>query len=125
MQKKRIRVDIVSTKSHPSKDPLNDVLQLTVTDTGCGMENIQKCVNAFQTSKDGKATKNRDQQNANNNFSGRYGIGLTLCLLHAQATCADKFYVTLLALKHMHTRYQSAVSLRHPKCFCSSAVLRV
>jgi len=84
MQKKRIRVDIVSAKSHPSKDRFNDVLQLTVTDTGCGMENIQKCVNAFQTSKDGKATKNRDQQNINSNTSGRYGIGLTLCLLHAQ-----------------------------------------
>lgn len=94
-QKKRIRVDIkpfttsggvvgVSTSAGPSNGQHRDgVLQVTVTDTGCGMENIQKCVNAFQSSKDG----DRDQivrSHNNNNTSGRYGIGLTLCLLHAQ-----------------------------------------
>jgi DNA topoisomerase VI subunit B len=96
-QKKRIRVDIkpfttsggfvgVSTAAFPSNEQNRDsVLQVTVTDTGCGMENIQNCVNAFQSSKDGdEIIRNYNNITFNNNSSGRYGIGLTLCLLHAQ-----------------------------------------
>ena len=88
---KRIRVDIKpfsdnensdnsSIASSRSKTHSNDILQLTVTDTGHGMENIQSCVNAFQTSK-GRSNDNDSTQDVS---SGRYGIGLTLCLLHAQ-----------------------------------------
>ncbi len=88
---KRIRVDlrpfgiredsddgsIASSRSHA-----DDILQLTVTDTGCGIENIQNCVNAFQTSKGGDTINGNET--TNDVSSGRYGIGLTLCLLHAQ-----------------------------------------
>lgn len=88
---KRIRVDIKplsnnegydssSIASSRSKMHSNDVLQLTVTDTGHGMENIQSCVNPFQTNKGGSDGNDSTQDIS----SGRYGIGLTLCLLHAQ-----------------------------------------
>lgn len=52
----------------------DDTLQITVSDNGGGMKDIQACVNAFQSSKG----------NDDTNTAGRYGIGLTLCLLHAQ-----------------------------------------
>ena len=86
-QKKRIRVDIrsfhdtegIDEESQRSNKSCGEILQLTVTDTGCGMENIQNCVNAFQTSKGGKGNSSPAEVS-----SGRYGIGLTLCLLHAQ-----------------------------------------
>ena len=89
-QKSRIRVDIrqltdsgnsvnISTPDYPSKGCCDDILQVTVTDTGCGMENIHKCVNAFHRNK-----KGRQISKAYSHTSGRYGIGLTLCLLHAQ-----------------------------------------
>lgn len=54
----------------------DELLRVTVTDNGCGMDSIQDCVMAFHTS---KAASNQQQQTA-----GRYGMGLTLCLLHAQ-----------------------------------------
>ena len=101
--KKRIRVDIRppatnggfndnSTAASSSKEHRDGVLQVTVSDNGCGMENIQNCVNAFQSSKGGsQVTSNYNNNNNNSNSSsssnhtsGRYGIGLTLCLLHAQ-----------------------------------------
>jgi hypothetical protein len=102
-------------------DDDTEILRVTVSDNGCGMFDIQKCVSAFQTSKahasliersyenskekEGKKTvcpKKKKQKKAtskaNNTPSdatsatsvyegktaGRYGIGLTLCLLHAQ-----------------------------------------
>ena len=82
--KKRIRVDIRSPSTNGGSRP-DGVLQITVTDNGCGMENIQKSVNAFQSTKDGDRHPigNRHGNNRNHT-SGRYGIGLTLCLLHAQ-----------------------------------------
>ncbi len=93
-QKRRIRVDIRSfhdtegleEESKSAKKSRGEILQLTVTDTGCGMENIQNCVNAFQTSKGGKHHGNGSSNNSSSAevSSGRYGIGLTLCLLHAQ-----------------------------------------
>lgn len=65
----RIKVEILPY------DGGRDALQIVVSDNGCGMESIQDCVNAFRSSKNGS----HDQQTA-----GRYGIGLTLSLLHAQ-----------------------------------------
>ena len=88
---KRIRVDI---RPFIEKEGFDDestgscrdgALQLTVTDTGCGMENIQSCVNAFQSSKGrNRLSRNSDDETVDGILSGRYGIGLTLCLLHAQ-----------------------------------------
>ena len=49
-----------------------NTLQVTVSDNGVGMVDIQECVTAF------KSTKGNDET------AGRYGIGLTLCLLHSQ-----------------------------------------
>ena len=96
-QKKRIRVEIQpfhdtgafdeeSLTSSPSKRSHSEILKLTVTDNGCGMENIQNCVNAFQTSKGGENRRNENIGNSSvaDASCGRYGIGLTLCLLHAQ-----------------------------------------
>jgi len=68
------KVHRVKVEIRPYQDDSNgDTLQVTVSDNGCGMKDIQACVNAFQSSKIGEA-----------NTAGRYGIGLTLCLLHAQ-----------------------------------------
>jgi hypothetical protein len=110
---KRIKIEI----SRPPNDAdsnndnnNNSILQVTVSDNGCGMESIQDCVNAFHSSKRGDdddddddesdnnssinvnnstSSKNNNNNNNNNNnsenhTSGRYGIGLTLCILHAQ-----------------------------------------
>ena len=82
---KRIVVDI----RPPQNDPHNDsILQVTVSDNGCGIENVQDCVNAFHSSKRGGDEEgdnsNNNSSNSKNYTSGRYGIGLTLCILHAQ-----------------------------------------
>jgi hypothetical protein len=53
------------------------LLRISVIDNGIGMENVQKCVDAFQTSKGADSTDP-------SHTAGRYGIGLTLTLLHAQ-----------------------------------------
>lgn len=68
---KRVRVTI---EKFEEKEGDKDLLEVTVTDNGSGMENIEDCVEAFRT------TKGRDEGRT----AGRYGIGLTLCLLHAQ-----------------------------------------
>lgn len=52
-----------------------DVLRITVTDNGCGMEDIEKCVCPFESNKMSSEVRQ---------MAGRYGIGLTLCMLHAQ-----------------------------------------
>ena len=68
----------VKIEIYPYDDPQygtdENILQLKISDTGVGMDDIQKCVDAFRTSKDEGAS----------HTAGRYGIGLTLCLLHAQ-----------------------------------------
>lgn len=86
-----------------------EILRVTVSDNGCGMEDMQGCVEAFRSSKAGNnnSTNNRvssstaktskQSKKQSKSFckqkkkqeeqlmtSGRYGIGLTLCLLHAQ-----------------------------------------
>ena len=138
---KRVRVSIEkvvnsadsnrkSNNSHQFDDDDDNLLRVTVSDNGCGMIDIEKCVSAFSSSKAGGGgglgmehgvapqsektnskqqqlphSKNKDNKNQtrsntfNNNTNsknnsdrynsqsataGRYGIGLTLCLLHAQ-----------------------------------------
>jgi hypothetical protein len=82
-----------------------EILRVTVLDNGCGMNDIQASVDAFHTSKAHAARAIRsanqdtdsdyDDDDDDNNkgastasgegrTAGRYGIGLTLCLLHAQ-----------------------------------------
>jgi len=111
---KRVRVKITS-ESVPVASKMMNCLRLEVSDNGCGMEDIDKCVSAFssnkQQTKDGrndndvgekvwsemqsigkkkKVDKTKKQSSSNNNgstenyTSGRYGVGLTLCILHAQ-----------------------------------------
>jgi hypothetical protein len=71
----RVKVEILPYNENGSDDGDDkSPLQVTVSDNGSGMKDIQACVNAFQSSKGGDDT----------NTAGRYGIGLTLCLLHAQ-----------------------------------------
>lgn len=71
-------------------DSRNEILQISVLDNGVGMDNIQNCVNAFHSSKrlgiDGDDSKEAELQT-----SGRYGIGLTLCLLHAQRLIPNSY----------------------------------
>jgi DNA topoisomerase VI, subunit B len=76
-----------------------ELLRVVVSDNGCGMEDVEKCVSVFSSSKnqddfiscsggavtinDTTASKN-SQQPAVLGTAGRYGLGLTLCILHAQ-----------------------------------------
>jgi Histidine kinase-, DNA gyrase B-, and HSP90-like ATPase len=89
-----------------------EILRVTVSDNGCGMHDIQACVGAFHSSKaynsttkttatkttklqEKNGTKSRAVDRASDAASpqpqtaGRYGIGLTLCLLHAQRLVPD------------------------------------
>lgn len=86
-----------SASPGPSDDEESgdELLRVTVTDNGCGMENIQDCVTAFHTS---KATVNQEQQTA-----GRYGMGLTLCLLHAQRLVGESCTVITSATSFQKT----------------------
>jgi hypothetical protein len=98
---KRIKIEISPPPNDADNNNNNSILQVTVSDNGCGMESIQDCVNAFHSSKRGddsinvnNSTNSKNNNNSNNNntnntnsknhTSGRYGIGLTLCILHAQ-----------------------------------------
>lgn len=85
---KRIRVVIEQMNNEHDEEytEANHVLRVTVSDNGIGMENIQDCVNAFRTSKAGNGEENEETVE---NTAGRYGIGLTLCLLHAQRLVPD------------------------------------
>lgn len=126
---KRVRVSITSATVPVARDNDNDTdsgvsiperscLRIEVSDNGCGMADIDYCVSAFSSNKNGlvsnvdsqaskkstkrkpllsvvknadekKATGGKEKQktssDSNDNYtSGRYGVGLTLCLLHAQ-----------------------------------------
>jgi len=84
---------------------VDHVLRVTVSDNGISMENIQDCVNAFRTSKAG----NDAEEEAAENTAGRYGIGLTLCLLHAQRlipeSCASITSATTESLQFTRASY--------------------
>ena len=71
-QIRRVRVDF--SQVSPT------ILRVTVSDNGCGMSCIQDCVEAFRSNK-GESEASAAKQSKT---AGRYGIGLTLCLLHAQ-----------------------------------------
>lgn len=95
---KRVRVEIQEFRAARQRsvdegleeNEDSEILRITVTDNGCGMKNIQACVNAFHTSKAHASQEATEAESGTNNESteaqtaGRYGIGLTLCLLHAQ-----------------------------------------
>lgn len=59
----------------------NEFLNVTVRDNGIGMSSIKDCILQFSTTKTGN-----DEENvgAGTNTAGRYGMGLTLSLLHAR-----------------------------------------
>jgi len=87
---KRVRVFIQESKSCDAAlsetqelqgQYANSLLRVTVSDNGCGIENIDECVNAFQSTK----------TSTSDNTAGRYGIGLTLCLLHAQRLVPNSY----------------------------------
>ena len=63
-----------------------NTLQVIVTDNLSGMVDIQECVNAF------KSTKGKDET------VGRYGVGLTLCVLHAQRLVPNSYACITLSL---------------------------
>lgn len=79
----RVRVEIT-----PYQDSGKDceVLQITVSDNGCGMTDIHNCVNAFQSTKSGDGVAAGSQEKT----AGRYGLGLTLSMVHSQRLCPFK-----------------------------------
>ena len=127
---KRVRVEIKPTQIPIDNDDgendgntaTMDCLRVKISDNGCGMEDVDNCVSAFRSSKNGADTDNsgtkrssplrqdssekiktnanlskserkhksiisRSRANEHDSTpftSGRYGVGLTLCLLHAQ-----------------------------------------
>lgn len=91
---RRIKVVIERTneahQDHDDDDYVqgNHVLRVQVIDNGCGMKDIQECVNAFRTS-NASSNQEGNEQAVNQNTAGRYGIGLTLCLLHSQRLVPD------------------------------------
>jgi predicted ATP-dependent serine protease len=149
-----VRVEIKPTQISISDGDENDddddatksmeCLRVKVSDNGCGMEDIDACVSAFRSTKNGVDTgdidgqcssqqqQSRGKQNkngkqskskskkkkessssANNNHasssssssytSGRYGVGLTLCLLHAQRLVPNS--VTLIVTSTKSSDY--------------------
>ena len=80
---RRVKIEI-----HPWDDISDrELLLLKVSDNGVGMDNIQNAVDAFQSNKQSLQT------------AGRYGIGLTLSLLHAQRLVRNSYAVITSATK--------------------------
>jgi DNA topoisomerase VI subunit B len=88
--------------SDDASDDEPELLKVTVTDNGCGMESIQSCVNAFHTSKGQHSEDSSSTQDSveESQTAGRYGIGLTLCLLHAQRLVPDSIASIRSATTH-------------------------
>ena len=92
-----------TTTSSSKRKRMRELLLVTVTDNGVGMTNIQNCVDAFRSSKANSSNatvgtnrkqpkntpKSKQQPQQEHMTAGRYGIGLTLCLLHAQRLVPD------------------------------------
>jgi hypothetical protein len=102
----------VSARSNDDDDdsgrsiPERSCLRVEVSDNGCGMADIDYCVSAFGSNKNGTTRRGangerrkseegteeniersiaKNSNGGNDDYtSGRYGVGLTLCLLHAQ-----------------------------------------
>lgn len=86
-----------------------ELLRVSVNDNGVGMSSIEDCVEAFRTSKRSNdsfppgnsqstvdsmsgsvgAAKSQPKPLGEGRTAGRYGIGLTLCLLHSQRLCPN------------------------------------
>lgn len=93
-QPKRVRVVIEEHEKEGEtvvENNRGEILRVTVTDNGCGMHDIAACVGAFHTSKAGPQQHQPASEKTNDaqQTAGRYGIGLTLCLLHAQRLVPD------------------------------------
>jgi anti-sigma regulatory factor (Ser/Thr protein kinase) len=71
----RVKVEILPYE-HDDK-----ILKIQVSDNGVGMASIQECVDVFQSSKGRSESKT----------AGRYGVGLTLCVLHAQRLVSNSY----------------------------------
>lgn len=111
---KRVRVDI-----QPAKEE-DHMLRVTVTDNGCGMKDIQSCVDPFRTSKGGK----QHDSTTESNTAGRYGIGLTLCLLHAQRLVRGSCAVIRSATAEQEewTTFQCVVDADRDKIQCTTRI---
>ena len=81
----RVKVEIQPYKNDDDNDNNDDILQVTISDNGCGMVDVQACVGAFQSTKNGNgSTSSTTSSHHHHHTAGRYGIGLTLCLVHGQ-----------------------------------------
>lgn len=145
---KRVRVKIEAEEFMPTP-PLDgaktmDCLRITVSDNGVGMEDVDACVMVFSSNKNGGDTSKSGNGNLRNKAdkaskkkkppksanvkttegdgytSGRYGLGLTLCLLHAQhsvpgsVTCITS---TTATSKHwIRSTYQVDMDADHVRC---------
>ncbi len=130
---KRVRVEIQRFRSTPDisenknqedsqhgstdneDDDDDEILRVTVTDNGCGMKDIKACVDPFHTS---KAHGDIERQTA-----GRYGIGLTLCLLHAQRLVPGSCAIIRSAVAEQShwTTYQCIIDAEKDTVHCSIA----
>ena len=100
---KRVRVTMERFDDDDDDDNDTQLLEVTVTDNGGGMQNIQHCVEAFRTSKAPSTTMIGDNQTQEDKTTGRYGIGLTLCLLHAQRLVPNHYAtITSATTKQKH-----------------------
>jgi Histidine kinase-, DNA gyrase B-, and HSP90-like ATPase len=86
--------DVSQGEPHEARN--GELLRVTVTDNGVGMKDIQACVDPFSSSKAGHREDSQDPTSDSRSSSaveqataGRYGIGLTLCLLHTQRLVPD------------------------------------
>jgi DNA topoisomerase VI subunit B len=150
-------------ENHSTNHENDEILRVTVSDNGCGMSDIQACVGAFHTSKAHNATQPQQQElpstttttstTNNTHTAGRYGIGLTLVLLHAQrlvpnscasiqsATCADSVWKVVAAAvdtesdairclpresipKNSPSESGTSISILVPVCICLLSLWR-
>ena len=133
---RRVRVKIEAEEfictSCSDDEKAMDCLRITVSDNGVGMEDIDACVMVFSSNKNLGATKSKKKKkqtkgatkvnsaSIDGHTSGRYGLGLTLCLLHAQhlvpgsVTCITS---TTAASKHwVRSTYQVDMDADNVRC---------
>ena len=107
----RAEVDANEASTAPTGTK-KELLRVSVNDNGVGMSSIEDCVEAFRTSKRsndrfppdnsqssigtgsmsgsiGAAESQQPKPPGEGRTAGRYGIGLTLCLLHSQRLCPN------------------------------------
>ena len=107
----RAEVDANEASTAPTGTK-KELLRVSVNDNGVGMSSIEDCVEAFRTSKRsndrfppdnsqssvgtgsmsgsvGAAESQQPKPPGEGQTAGRYGIGLTLCLLHSQRLCPN------------------------------------